>query len=481
MTVTLSLSGPAHSQQVTPVFVSAPPGSEDPEGRSAWVVAAAELQPDDDGPASPRSSPPARSNRRRRAPTALSALALSALALAAVAGASLLWRRQPPLAVQACPARRGSITRVVSAAGKLQAAAQVKLSASVSGELVELAVREGDRVTKGQVLGRIDSRRYGAQVAQHEANRAGAAAEVELESVKVRQLERELARAKGLARQGNVSAAEIDRARSTLGAERARLRSAQERVEQARGALSEVQHNLSLTVLSSPIDGIVTQRAKQVGERVRGSDLSEDVVLVISTLSSMEAMTEVGEREVVFVKEGDPASVEIDAFPDRRFPAQVAEVARHATVKNAGTEGEVTTYQVRLALAAPVAGALPGMSAQATIATDTHEGAVVVPIQAVTVRSGRELGGVGPAPAQQGLEAQAPGAVPLGRPAREPLVKCVFVIERGVARARPVETGLASEVEIEITSGLAGGERVVEGPYRLLSREISDGRAVAVQ
>jgi HlyD family secretion protein len=394
------------------------------------------------------------------------------LAVAAITVLSLRPRPPAPITVQAAVARKGTITRVVTAAGKLQAATEVKLSANVSGDLLELDAREGDRVRKGQVLGRIDPRRYAAQLAQQEANRAGAAADVQLEKVKVGQLEADLRRVERLAETGNASAAEVDKARAELSAERARLQAAQDRVAQAGAALSEARHNLSLTTLVAPIDGVVTKREKQVGERVRGSDLSEDVVLIISTLSSMEARIEVGEHEVVYVKEGDRAEVEVDALPDQRFPALVVEVARNATVKNQGTEGEVTTFVVRLALtpsggtAGRVPNALPGMSAQATIATDTHDDAVVVPIQAVTVRQERDLRPGGPAPAE------GPGR----RSRRDP--KVVFVIEGGVARIRPVETGLASETEIEITSGLEGGERVVEGPYRVLSRELADGKPV---
>jgi HlyD family secretion protein len=189
----------------------------------------------------------------------------------------------------------------------------------------------------------------------------------------------------------------------------------------------------------------------------------------------MEAKIEVGEHEVVYVKEGDKAEVEIDAFPDQRFPAQVVEVARNATIKNAGTEGEVTTFYVRLALTQAVPGALPGMSAQATISTDTHQDAVVVPIQAVTVRPEKDLTGTGPTLADRNAPASVVGAA---RKVRDPLRRCLFVIENGVARVRPVETGLASESEIEITRGLKDGEKVVEGTYRILSRELSDGKTV---
>jgi HlyD family secretion protein len=295
--------------------------------------------------------------------------------------------------------------------------------------------------------------------------------------VRVAQLEAELARVEKLAKTGNASSAEVDTARSSLSGERARLQAAQERVAQADALLSEARHNFSLTTLVAPIDGVITKREKQVGERVRGSELSEDVVLVISTLSKMEAKIEVGEHEVVYVKEGDSAEIEIDAFPDQKFPAQVVEVARNATVKNQGTEGEVTTFFVRLALTHPVEGALPGMSAQASISTDTRDQAIVVPIQAVTVRPERDLAPGGRPRDERPLPPPEPGK----KQKREPLRKVVFVIEDGLAKVRPVETGLASENEIEIVSGLKEGEKVIEGPYRVLSRELADGKRVEEQ
>ena len=211
---------------------------------------------------------------------------------------------------------------------------------------------------------------------------------------------------------------------------------------------------------------------------MRGSDLSEDVVLIISTLSSMEAKIEVGEHEVIYVKEGDRAEVEIDAFPDRQFPAQVVEVARNATVKNQGTEGEVTTFYVRLALTDTVPGALPGMSTQATISTDTHQDAVVVPIQSVTVRPEKDLTGTGPA--LEDRNAPAAGVAGTARKVRDPLRRCVFVVEDGRARVRPVETGLASETEIENHQrvegrGTGGGGSVPDPVPGAGGREGGDG------
>jgi HlyD family secretion protein len=402
---------------------------------------------------------------------------LFVVAIVAITFLSLRPRPQPPIGIQAATARKGPITRLVTAAGKLQAATEVKLSSNISGDLLELAVKEGAIVRRGQVLGRIDARRYAAQVSQQEASRSSAAADLQTQRVKVNQAEQELARVERLAGGGNASPAELEQARSNLEGERARADAARGRIEQTDASLREARHFLSLTTLTSPIDGVVTKREKQVGERVRGSDFSEDVILVISTLSQMEVKVEVGEHEVVYVKEGDPAEVEIDAFPEKKFPAAVVEVARNATVKNQGTEGEVTTFFVRLALTTPVENALPGMSAQASIATDTRDDAIVVPIQAVTVRPAREARKEGP-PSEKRLPQPAPGDGKDGakKARREPLEKVVFVVKDGVAQIRPVETGLASDTEIEVVSGLAEGEKVVEGPYRVLSRELADGK-----
>jgi HlyD family secretion protein len=212
-----------------------------------------------------------------------------------------------------------------------------------------------------------------------------------------------------------------------------------------------------------------------VGERVRGSDFNEDPIVIIATLSNMEMKVEVGEHEVVYLHEGDPAEIEIDAFPDRKFPAQVIEIAKNATVKNAGTDAEVTTFPVRIALTVNVPGALPGMSGQATISTETRDQALIVPLPAVTVRTEKQLSaGKDPKDAPPPAEATAAAK----KISREPLQKVVFVIEDGKARVRRVETGLASENDIELVSGVKEGEVIVEGPYKLLSRELTDGKPV---
>ncbi len=424
-------------------------------------------------PAAPTAPPaPVRMSWSRRV-----LAALFVLVVAGVVVLSVRPRPTPPITVQEATARRGPITRVVTGGGKLQAATEVKLSSNITGDLVALSIREGDHVTAGQVLGRIDARRYSAQLAQAEGARNSAAADVEVQRVRTAALDAEYRRVAALAASQNVSAAELEKARADLDGARAQTTSAVQRLAQADAALREARHQFSLTTITSPMDGIVTQRLKQVGERVRGSDFSEDVIMVIATLSKMEMKAEIGEHEVVFVKEGDPADVEVDAFPDRKFKARVVEVARNATVKNAGTDQEVTTFIVRMALVDPLPGALPGMSAQASISTDTHQDSVVVPIAAVTVRPEKDLKPGTKEVAELPTPAAAP-PVPGQKVRREPLKKVVFVVQDGVAHVRQVETGLASDTEIEIVSGLQAGEKVVEGPYRVLSKDLADGKPV---
>lgn len=378
--------------------------------------------------------------------------------------------REPPLVVQIGSTKKATITRKVSAVGKLQAAMTVKVSSNVSGDLLELPVKEGDFVRKGQVVARIESQRHGSQVKFQQAAKASASADVAAEGIVVRRLETELRRVRRLAALGNASQAEVDQAASEVRAAKAKLQAARQRITQADATLAEAKQVLSFATLLAPMDGVVVTRSKEIGERVRGSDLNEDPILTIATLSKMEARVEVGEHEVVYLHEGDKATVEIDAFPDRTFPAQVVEVARNGLVKNPGTEAEVTTFPVRLTLVQQVPGALPGMSCQAEISTETRENVLVVPIQAVTVRAQEELDGKGQPAAQPAESGQGSK--------KGNMRKAVFVVHGGKAAARPVQVGLASADEIEITSGLSENEKIVVGPYRILSRELKNGARV---
>ncbi|MBJ6762451.1 efflux RND transporter periplasmic adaptor subunit [Myxococcaceae bacterium JPH2] len=393
-----------------------------------------------------------------------------ALGAAAITAGGLRERPPPTQEVQLSRVRKGSITRTITGAGKVQAATTVKISSNLSGDLVELAVKAGDIVKKGQVLGRIDKRRYEASVKQAQASVNASKAEVQVSEVDAARTRAELGRVQGLTDKGLASGAELETARATLDTAEAKVAAAKQRLAQNAAFLEQSATDLAKTTLESPIDGTVIEMSREVGERVRGSDFSEDVVMTIAALNVMEVKFEVGEHEVVHLKTGQPAEVTMDALEGQTFQGSVVEIAQKALIKNAGTEAEVTSFPVTVALDSRPPSVLPGMSAEARISAETHADTLLVPIQAVTVRAERSLPDYKPPVEGDTLTAKR---------RTEALAKVVFVVDGdNKAQVRRVRTGIASDTELEVVEGLHDGDRVVEGPYRTLSKELNPGDSV---
>jgi HlyD family secretion protein len=398
----------------------------------------------------------------------------------------------PPVEVTTSVAKKGSLTRVVTAAGHLQAHETVKVSSNISGDLLSVNVTEGDRVRKGQVLGQIDRRLQEAQVAQDRAAVASARAAIDQIVASIAQDKNDLERTRTLFSHKLASQAEMDKSETQLKVDEGRLAAQKQLVAQNQGVLETALYNLARSTLTAPMDGTILDVQHKVGERIRGSDLSEDVVLLMGGLNQMEVKAEVGEHEVVGIHEGDEATIEIDAIPDKQFKGHVSGMVKNAQIKNPGTDAEVTTFFVRIAFNEPPEGALPGMSSAVSVAVATHDNVVSVPIQAVTSREAKKkeqkaapregtlTSGVASAaaPAPAANPDQPPTAAATGKP--KP-VKVVFVVKDGKAEMREVHTGIASRTDIEILDGINDGETVVEGPYRSLARELQDGQTIKIQ
>src|SRR5215470_8462873 len=369
----------------------------------------------------------------------------------------------PPVEVTTSVATEGLEKRVVTAAGHLQARETVKVSSNVTGDLLSLSVKEGDHVKQGQVLGQIDKRLYETQVTQYRGAVASAKASIEQIVVAIEQDRRDLGRVKKLVDERLASASDLEKATTQLKMDEGRLAAQKELVTQNVGQLETALYNLSRATLTAPIDGTILELQHKVGERIRGSDFSEDVVMLMGGLSDMEVKAEVGEHEVVAVHVGDEAAVEIDAIPDKQFKGHVVAVGKNAQIKNPGTDAEVTTFFVRVGLDSPPDGGLPGMSAAVSIATDTHDNVVMVPIQAVTSREAKKKeqkappregevkvaadAQAAPAPSAPGIS-DPPTKASTGKP--KP-VKVVFVVDKaGAAQMREVHTGIASRTDVEI-------------------------------
>ncbi|HEU0035679.1 MAG TPA: efflux RND transporter periplasmic adaptor subunit [Kofleriaceae bacterium] len=389
-----------------------------------------------------------------------------------VAMKSLQPRPERTTHVQSVSAARASITRSVSGAGKLEPVHKVNVSSNITGTLLDLRVGIGSKVTKGEVLAQIDTSLYHAQAEQQRAQLRAAEATVTGARANLKYLEAEELRLRKLLTAGAVSESEMTKAQSEKNLAISELSAAENRAAVSRATLAQAQNALNWATVKAPIDGTVLAVNHRVGERVRGSDFAEDVILVLGSLTEVDIRLEVGEHDVVYIKPGQPAVVEIDAFPGQMMPGTVIDSGRDAIVKNAGTENEVTTFPVWVSLTVPAVRVLSGMSAQVTISTETHDNVVAVPIQAVTVRpSDQNDAGSGSAVAGSGSAVKA----------KRKLDKVVFVIADGVVHKRIVEVGLSSETHVEIVKGLKEGEVVVEGPYRTLARELTDGMRVTVE
>jgi HlyD family secretion protein len=371
------------------------------------------------------------------------------------------------------------IVETVEATGKIQPKTQVKISADVAGKITYLNVKEGDWVEQGDLLVRLKQERYAASVEQAEANLRTAEANALLSKESELKAEKDYNRTKGLFDQDLESQAIFDQAYSDLQIEKARHQAAREQVEQARAAVKQARDDLSKTTIYAPMSGTISTLNKEVGEIALGSQFQEDVIMIISNLSMMEAEVNVDENDIVNVALGDSARIEVDALPDTVFHGVVSEIASSATITGSGTTEQRTEFEVKIAIVDASDELRPGMTASSDIITDVKTDALGVPIQCVTVRTVEQLKAK---PPQTGSDVAVADSVTEQEytPDEDGFVPLVFIIENGTAKAMQVETGIQSETHIEILKGLSEGDEIVTGSYRAISELLRNHSPVVV-
>lgn len=360
------------------------------------------------------------------------------------------------------------ITQTVSGNGRIFPETEVKISARVPGKIVLMAVKEGDSVKAGEVLVRLEQEQYKASLARAKSSLNEAEANLNLANS-------ELKRSKELYSQNLISIAELEVAQ-------AKHDQALSSLQQREASVNEAKDALEWTVLSTPIDGVVTEKNKELGEMALGSQFQEDVILQVADLSEMEARIEVNENDIINVNLGDSSEVEIDAFPDTTFTGYVSEISNSAETRGLGTIEEVTNFQVKIRLVDRLPSFRPGMSATAEVATETRNDVLNAPIQSVTVRDRKTLTrkrGIEEKEAEEPEETTSPKDKKSIRK-EDDLVEVVFVVEEGIAHMRPVTLGISDDNYYEIKTGLQDGEEIVTGPFRVLSRTLKDGEKVTV-
>ena len=373
--------------------------------------------------------------------------------------------KEPIIPVQTEAVKRRTITQVVTATGKIQPEVQVKISPEVSGEIVALPVKEGQKVKKGDLLLKIKSDFYIAQRDQSSAGLLRAKADLSKNELEFRRFE-------NLYRKGLVSESEFDGARAAYESSKAVY-------AQAKASLDQTEENLRKTTILSPMDGTVSQLNSELGERVLGTNQFQGTdVMTIADLSRMEGRVDVSETDVILVSVGDTARVDVDAFPDRKVKAVVYEIASTAKTQGLGTQEEVTNFEVKMRILDKDVKLRPGMSMTGDIATETKENVLAVPIQSVTIRTPKEE------ISEEG-SGDEDGAVAVSnnraRRRRDKPKEIVFLVEGGIAKAAPVKRGISDDSYVEITEGLEEGNEVVSGSYKAINRELEDEARVRVE
>ncbi|NLA15132.1 MAG: efflux RND transporter periplasmic adaptor subunit [Bacteroidales bacterium] len=363
------------------------------------------------------------------------------------------------------------ITEIIPANGKIQPVTEVKISPDVSGEIVTLNVTEGDYVKAGEVLLRIKQDQYISARDRMSAALNQAKAQLAQQEAQYKQVELSYNRNLALYEQQAISLAEFESSSSEYSIAQEQLNAARFHVQSSQAALAEAEESLAKTTIFAPMDGIVSKLDVERGERVVGtSQMAGTEMLRVANFEEMEVLVDVNENDIVRIRQRDTATVEVDAYPGRKFLGVVTQIANSA--KNIGSALEqITNFEVRVFILSESYKDLitpefatpfrPGMSASVSIHTETRNNVLAIPIQSITTR---------PELLSDSIRQQ------LGP---NELVEQVFVLqEDNTVRSVLVRSGLQDHLHIEILEGLSKEDQVITGPYSAISRTLNNGTKV---
>jgi HlyD family secretion protein len=363
-----------------------------------------------------------------------------------------------------------SIIETITANGKIQPEKEVKISPDVSGEIVELHVREGDQVEKGKLLFKIKPDNYVSMRDRAEAALSSAKARLSQTEAQFIQAELAFNRNSQLFNEKTISQAEFEQSEASYRVAKAEVDAARFSIQSSEASLKEARENLTKTTVYAPMSGTVSALFVELGERVVGTEMMTGTeVLRIADLSRMEARVDVNENDIVKVKPGDTAIINVDAFLGEKFRGIVTELAN--SPKTSGmTADQITNFGVKIRLLKESYEHLiternpnlfrPGMSASVDIQTETRSGILTVPIQAVTTRTDTTMLSI-------------TGAASETR-------TLIFVSDGTYALAKDVKTGIQDNNYIEILSGADEGASVVSAPFSAISKKLADSTLILV-
>lgn len=367
-------------------------------------------------------------------------------------------------------AEKRTIIESITANGKIQPEKEVKISPDVSGEIVELTVKEGDAVIKGQLLLRIKPDTYISQRDRSLAAISSARARLAQSEAQFTQAELAFKRSKQLYDEQTVSKSDFEQAQATYTVAKAEVDAAKFSVVSAEASVKEANENLTKTSIYAPMSGTVSMLLVELGERVAGTNLMAGTELLrVADLSRMEAQVQVNENDIPRVKLGDTAVIDVDAYLDQKFKGIVTEIANSAKTTGVSAD-QVTNFDVKILVLPQSYKKLveagdknpfrPGMSATVEIRTQTKSDILTVPIQSVTTRTDTSKVAV--------------------TPSDKDIRTIVFITDGKYALARDVKTGIQDNSYIEVLSGVSLNDRVVSAPFSAISKKLSDSTLIEV-
>jgi HlyD family secretion protein len=405
-------------------------------------------------------------------------------------------------------ANQESLVSLVTASGEVKPTTYTNVTAQGFGRITDILVKEGDHVKKGDKLllqenvqanadvqaqsAAVNSADSGVQAA--EASFKAAQSDLISQQANLEKAKLDYDRGQGLFKDGLIPKQEFDQRKTTFDSTVAAVESAKSRVQslkaqmdqtraqssQSRAVLVRTQDILHKTTYTSPINGIVSYLPERVGDYVVPGiqNSNGSFLMTLSDMSVVTAEVKVDETDIVNVKMGQDADVTIDAVPGKIFRGKVTEIGSQAVLRSSGlTTTQTTTstqeakdFKVVVTLASPPENLRPGLSATAKIRTAERKNVVAIPIQALAVRTRKDLEEAAKKTKNQGgsgVTLAAPPPPAPGEPKKDE-VQGVFIVSGKKAVFQPVETGIAGVTDIEITKGLKPGDEIVVGSYKAL-------------
>ena len=426
------------------------------------------------------------------------------LGLVALGAWVVFGKRDVFISVQTDKVSRRDLTEVVVANGRIQPVTQVKISPEVSGEIIALPVKEGQPVKKGDLLVRIKPDFYEASRNSAKASYSVSLAGLTTQQAMLDKADAEFKRNAELFERKLISESIYTEVKTTRDVAKAQFTQSGHQIEMARAALDKAEEDLRKTTIYSPLDGTVTRLISQVGERVVGTAMMAGTdIMVVSDLTEMEARVDIGEIDVVLIKAGQIARLEVDAFKDRKFKGVVTEIANSAkgTMISGGGMGgggggaagqDSTKFEVRIRVKEEE-NFRPGMSVTTEIETRYRTNALTVPIGSVTARMPKpEFGGTNSvstnavsktdstnAPVTTAeVKTNSPSSTSKTDKKTNKTREVVFVVDGDKAKQAFVKIGISDENYWEITEGLNEGQEIVTGGFKAVTRDLEDGKKI---